>query len=191
MLCRSRKPYAGALASRRSPCTPQRSPRLQLPTSCSCGVPHCAGTSRPACGLWSGWEIKSFGEGWKRLVAFEAARVGWSLVEHCAEMEKKQKKTNPHRPHWCLVVSAESRLCLSVVWGQSMAPPYGQGSVYFAHRSLLWWNHLSDTDVSSCLWKEGLNQRINRFSGSRVWNGRVQETLEWKRKTHEYFISMK
>lgn len=53
--CRSRKPYAAAPASTQSPCTPRRGPRLQLPTSCACGNPRCAGTSWPVCGLWSGW----------------------------------------------------------------------------------------------------------------------------------------
>lgn len=36
MWCRSRRPYAVAPALKRSPCTPPRGPRQQLPTSCSC-----------------------------------------------------------------------------------------------------------------------------------------------------------
>lgn len=36
MWCRSRRPYAVAPASKRSPCTPPRGLRRQLPTSCSC-----------------------------------------------------------------------------------------------------------------------------------------------------------
>lgn len=53
--CRSRTPYAAAPASTRSPCTPRRGPGPQLPTSCACGSPHCAGASWPVCGLRSGW----------------------------------------------------------------------------------------------------------------------------------------
>lgn len=63
MLCHSRTPYAVALALKRSPCTPQMGPRLQLPTSCSCGTPRCAETAWLVFGLLNRWKMRLFGKG--------------------------------------------------------------------------------------------------------------------------------
>lgn len=81
LLCRSRKPYAAAPASTRSPCTPQRGLSLQLPTSCACGDPRCAGTWWPVCGLSSGWEIRVFGKGRNWGIMIWALLVGFTLIE--------------------------------------------------------------------------------------------------------------
>lgn len=145
LLCRSRKPYAAVPASTRSPCTPQRGLRLQLPTSCACGSPRCAGTSWPVCGLLSGWYMRVFRKGYKWGIMIEALLVEFTLIEDSL-INNVWDLT--YHLCWCLFVWAESRPCLSVVWCQSVVPSCVQGCVCPVHHGLLCLSRLSDTAAS-------------------------------------------
>lgn len=88
-------------------------------------------------------------------VKWRVDKIIWQMIEAvccvwvgCSYWSIVHGWKNTYRLRRCLVVSAESRPCLSVAWSRTMAPPYGQGSACSVHHILMWQSRLSDTDVS-------------------------------------------